>query len=128
MLSIVKESDWWEIYNLNFVFPFHSQTYVKAVNSGQEKITDLLYSADSQKQLVSSGPRVVHHSTTLHKTIDTEDTDLQCLAQSDGKLVTEKKKTFEHEEIHEEDLPESEDDGKLPLGGTIAHKVKLIVD
>lgn len=59
--------------------------------------------------MVQTGPRVVHQSTKAHKTVDTEDVDLKCLAQPDGTLVTEKKKTTEHEELFDEDLPEKDD-------------------
>lgn len=99
---------------------------MKAVNSGTENIKDLLFSAEAQQQLVSTGPRIVHQSSNLHKTIDTEDTELKCSAQADGKLVTEQKKTFEHEEVHEEDLPEGQDqpDG-LPYLGLVDHKVGI---
>lgn len=62
-----------------------------------------------QRQLVPIGPRIVHQSTKAHKIVDTEDTDLKCLAQPDGTLVTEKKKTTEHEELFDEDLPEKDD-------------------
>lgn len=102
------------------------QTYLKAVNSGQEKITDLLFNAEAQQQLVPTGPRIVHQSSNLHKTVDTEDSELKCLAQPDGKLVTEQKKTYEHEEVHEEDLPEGQEqpDG-LPYLGLVDHKASL---
>lgn len=109
----------------SYLFSFSQlQTYLKAVNSGKEKITDLLFNAEAQQQLVSTGPRIVHQSSNLHKTIDTEDTEQKCLAQPDGKLVTETKKTYEHEEVHEEDLPEGQEqpDG-LPYLGLVDHKV-----
>lgn len=96
------------------------------MNSGQEKITDLLFNEEAQKQLVPTGPRIVHQSSNLHKTIDTEDSELKCLVQPDGKLVTEQKKTYEHEEVHEEDLPEGQEqpDG-LPYLGLVDHKVRI---
>lgn len=56
-----------------------------------------------------TGPRIVHHTTKAHKTVDTEDTDLKCLKQSDGTLVTERKQTTEHEELFDEELPEKDD-------------------
>lgn len=59
--------------------------------------------------MAATGPRIVHQSTKAHKTVDTEDVDLKCLAQPDGTLVTEKKKTTEHEELFDEDLPEKDD-------------------
>lgn len=82
---------------------------MNAVNSGVENIEAALLSDDAQKALIPTGPRVVHQSTKAHKTVDTEDTDLKCLAQADGTLVTEKKKTTEHEEFFDEDLPEEDD-------------------
>lgn len=84
------------------------QAYVNAVISGKDIQAELL-SPSAQQQLVSSGPRILHQSTKAHKTVDTEDTDLKCLAQPDGTLVTEKKKTTEHEELFDEDLPEKDD-------------------
>lgn len=79
------------------------------MNSGAENLQDILSSPEVQKQLIPIGPRLIHHSTKAHKTIDTEDTDLKCLAQPDGTLVTEKKQTTEHEELFDEDLPEKDD-------------------
>lgn len=55
------------------------------------------------------GPRVVKHTTKTQKTVDTEDTDLRCLAQADVTLVTETKKTTEHEEFVDDELPENDD-------------------
>lgn len=101
-----------------------SQTYVKAVNSGAENIQDILLSTESQKQLIPTGPRLVHHSTKAHKTIDTEDTDLRCLAQPDGTLVTEKKQTTEHEELFDEDLPDK-DDNSTGSRERVEYKVSL---
>lgn len=54
-------------------------------------------------------PRIVHQSTKAHKIIDTENTNLRCLAKPDGTLVTEKENTTEHEEIVDEDLPEKDE-------------------
>lgn len=101
---------------------------MKAVNSGKEKISDLLFTAEAQQQLVPTGPRIVHQSSNLHQTVDTEDSELKCLAQADGKLVTEQKKTYEHEEVHEEDLPEGQEqpDG-LPYIGLVDHKVSHVL-
>lgn len=85
------------------------QAYVDAVNRGVENIQEALLSPSAQKQLVATGPRIVHHSTRARKTIDTEDTDLKCLAQADGTLVTEKHQTTEHEEFIDDELPEKDD-------------------
>ncbi|XP_055846479.1 uncharacterized protein LOC129912297 isoform X2 [Episyrphus balteatus] len=88
---------------------FSDEAYVNAVNSGAENIETILYSPESQKQLVPTGPRVIQQSTKGHKTIDTEDIQQRSLAQADGTLVTEKKNTTEHEEIFDEELPEKDD-------------------
>lgn len=69
----------------------------------------MLLSPEIQKQLVPVGPRLIHHSTKARKTIDTENTDLKCLAKPDGTLVTEKKQTTEHEELIDDELPEADD-------------------
>lgn len=86
------------------------QAYLKAATAGRNIHTELL-SADAQRQLqlVPHGPRVVKQATKTHKTVDTEDTDLRCLAQPDGTLVTETKKTTEHEELADAELPDSDD-------------------
>lgn len=57
----------------------------------------------------AQAPRIVHQSTKAHKTIDTDNTNLRCLAKADGTLVTEKENTTEHEEIVDEDLPEKDE-------------------
>ncbi|XP_055913998.1 uncharacterized protein LOC129947460 isoform X2 [Eupeodes corollae] len=88
---------------------FSDEAYVNAVNSGAENIETILYSPESQKQLVPTGPRIIQQSTKGHKTIDTEDIQQRSLAQADGTLVTEKKNTTEHEEIFDEELPEKDD-------------------
>lgn len=62
------------------------QAYLNAVNSGIENIQEALLSPEAQKQLASTGPRLIHHSTKARKTIDTEDTDLKYSAQPDGTL------------------------------------------
>lgn len=81
----------------------------------------MLQSSDYDKQLVSTGPRIVHQSSKSHKTIDTEGTDKRYLVQANGTLVTEKKKTTDHEEIFEEDLPEKDNES---IGSrTEIHKV-----
>ncbi|XP_055684176.1 uncharacterized protein LOC129790612 isoform X1 [Lutzomyia longipalpis] len=95
---------------------FSDEVYVKAANSGVDNIKDVLYSPESRQQLVPIGCRVVHQSAKSHKVVDTEDTDLQQRAQRDGTLVTEKKRTTEHEEIFDEDVPAEEDDDRNSTG------------
>lgn len=58
-----------------------------------------------------------------HKTIDTEDTDLKCIRQSDGTLVTEKKKRTEHEDILDEDLPDHDNQSSDSQEKILKHKV-----
>lgn len=100
-------------FNSLFLFSIpllhHTQAYVNAISSGVENIQEVLLSPEAQKQLVSFGPRLVSHTTKARKTIDTEDTDLKCLAEVDGTLVTEKKQTTEHEELVDDQLPEEDD-------------------
>lgn len=99
------------------------QAYVNAINSGVENIQEALLSPEAQKQLISTGPRLVGHTTKARKTIDTEDTDLKYSAQPDGTLVTEKRQTTEHEEFHDNELPE-EDDHSTGSRERIEQKVK----
>ena len=61
----------------------------------------------SKDHLLQVGPQIVLQTTNKHKTIDSEEIELNFLVQSDGTLVTEKKKTTEHEDIFDEDLPDS---------------------
>lgn len=98
---------------------------MKAINSGVENIEEVLLSPEVQKQLIPAGPRLVHHSTKARKTIDTENTDLKCLAKPDGTLVTEKKQTTEHEELIDDELPEA-DDNSTGSRERIDHTVSLI--
>lgn len=57
-----------------------------------------------------AGPRLVKNIVNKHKTVDSEDTELKFIRQADGTLVTEQKKTTEHEELLDEDLPDDADD------------------
>lgn len=79
------------------------------MNSGTDNLEEVLYSPENQQQLVPLGPRVVHQSIKGRKVVDTEDVQKRCLAQDDGTLVTEQKKTTEHEEFYDQDLPEKDD-------------------
>lgn len=101
------------------------QAYVNAVNSGVDNFQEIVSASDSKKSLVPAGPKIVHQSIKSRKTIDTEDTDLKCLAQPDGTLVTEKKQTTEHEVLIDEDLPE-EDDVSVGSREKIEHTVSWL--
>jgi hypothetical protein len=95
--------------NFYSLFLLHLQAYVSAVNSGSENIEKILLSPESKLQLLPAGPKLIKQSVNKHTTIDTEDTELKCIRQSDGTLVTEKKKTTEHEDIVDQDLPDGDD-------------------
>ncbi|XP_059619322.1 uncharacterized protein LOC132263537 isoform X2 [Phlebotomus argentipes] len=110
IVSREEKEELLETEDVKHLGDFSDEVYVKAANSGVDNIKDVLYSPESQQQLVPIGCRVVHQSAKSHKVVDTEDTDLQCRAQPDGTLVTEKKRTTEHEEIFDEDVPAEEDD------------------
>lgn len=81
------------------------QAYVNAIKSGVEDITKVLLTPEAQQQLAPKGPRVVHESYNVNKVIDTEDTEIKYKAQEDGTLVTEQKKTTQHEELYDDELP-----------------------
>lgn len=104
------------------------QAYVNAVNSGVEDITKVLLSSDAQKQLVAKGPRVVHESYNVNKTIDSEDTEIKYKAQKDGTLVTEQKKVTQHEELFDDELPplDSTDANQSLNVERIDHKVGIL--
>ncbi|CRK92310.1 CLUMA_CG005858, isoform A [Clunio marinus] len=83
--------------------------YVNAVNSGKKNVEQILLSPESKLQLVPLGPKLIKQTVNKHKTVDTEDTELKYIRQADGTLVTEKKKTTEHEDILDKDLPPDDD-------------------
>lgn len=58
----------------------------------------------------NSGPRLVHQSSKGRKVVDTENTHEISELQPDGRVVTEKRRTTEHEEVDEKEDP---DDGEL---------------
>lgn len=109
----------------SYLIHIFTQAYVKVINSGVENIQEALLSPEAQKQLVPTGPRIVHHSTKARKTIDTEDTDLKYSAKPDGTLVTEKIQTTEHEEFCDDELPEK-DDQSTGSRERVEHKVRCV--
>jgi hypothetical protein len=90
------------------------QAYETAVRN-QLDVREALLSASPQqyetKELVSSTPKVVHQSSRSHKVVDTEDTEELNQLQEDGRLVTETRRTTEHEEIREKEEPDDEKGG-----------------
>lgn len=96
---------------------------MNAVNSGSENIEKILLSPESKLQLVPTGPKLVKQTINKHTTIDTEDTELKCIKQPDGTLVTEKKKTTEHEDIIDKDLPDGDNQSTGSREKILNHKV-----
>lgn len=68
-----------------------------------------MFSEEAQRQLVPLGPRIVSETFKSNKVTDSEDIDTKYLAQHDGTLVTEQKKTTQHEEEHDDEIPEVDD-------------------
>jgi hypothetical protein len=85
------------------------QAYQTAVQN-QLDVREALRSAspqlDETKKVVSSTPKVVHQSSKCHKIIDTEDTEELSQLQGDGRLVTETRRTTEHEEVLDKEEPD----------------------
>lgn len=107
----------------NFFFYFFLQAYVNAVNSGSKNIEKILLSPKCKLQLIPTGPKLIKETVNKHTTIDTEDTELKCIRQSDGTLVTEKKKTTEHEDIVDKDLPDGDNQSTGSQEKILKHKV-----
>lgn len=77
---------------------FVIQVYLKAVKNNRGDLRTAL--AESSKQVVpATGPRVIQHTTRSNKVIDTENKLQKSQVQADGRIVTETKKTVEHEEV-----------------------------
>ncbi|XP_053950676.1 uncharacterized protein LOC128858430 isoform X2 [Anastrepha ludens] len=109
VISHEEIKDYLETEDVRNLGDFSDETYVKAVDSGVENLQEVLRAAENQKQLVPLGPRIIANKTKSFKTIDSEDVEKRCLLQTDGKLVTESKKTTEHEVIVDRELPEEDD-------------------
>ncbi|CAL7940503.1 unnamed protein product [Xylocopa violacea] len=96
------------------------EAYQKAVRSNRGDLRAAL--AESSKQLASqTGPRVVQHTTKSNKVIDTEKTLEKKELKPDGLIVTERKRTVEHEEIKDDEVP---DDGSDINGDDASEKRK----
>ncbi|XP_033220354.1 uncharacterized protein LOC117174981 isoform X2 [Belonocnema kinseyi] len=96
------------------------ETYLQAIRSNKGDLRIAL--AESSKQLApQTGPRVVQHTTRSSKVVDTEKTLERSELKANGQIVTEKKKTIEHEEIKDDELPE---DGKIGNGDSASETRK----
>ncbi|XP_076169395.1 chascon [Ptiloglossa arizonensis] len=88
------------------------EAYQKAVRSNRSDLRVAL--AESSKQLaLQTGPRVVQHTTKSNKVIDTEKTLEKKELKSDGLIVTERKRTVEHEEIKDDEVPDDGSDANV---------------
>ncbi|XP_073834202.1 chascon isoform X2 [Musca autumnalis] len=114
VVSHEETKNYIEVEDVQHRGDFSDEAFVKAVTSGVENVEEVLFSPESQKQLVPLGPRVVANKTKSFKTIDSEDLVKRSLAQEDGKIVTEQKKTTEHEIIVDKEL--SDDDEAKSIG------------
>ncbi|XP_043480857.1 homeobox protein 2 isoform X2 [Leptopilina heterotoma] len=84
------------------------EAYLQAIRSNKGDLRIAL--AESSKQLApQTGPRVVHHSTRSNKVVDTETTLERSELKANGQIVTEKKKTIEHEEIKDDEVPDGKE-------------------
>lgn len=88
---------------------FLFQDFIAAVHSGEQDLRTVLRerNLNGNHTVVSTGPRLVHESTKKRKVTDTEDTAAVSSVRPDGKIVTETTRTTEHEEVKDDELPES---------------------
>ena len=79
------------------------QAYLQAIRNNKGDLRIAL--ADSSKQLApQTGPRVVQHTTRSNKVVDTEKTLERSELKANGQIITEKKKTIEHEEVDKDPI------------------------
>ncbi|XP_033342738.2 chascon [Megalopta genalis] len=98
------------------------EAYQNAVKNNRGDLRAAL--AESCKQLASqTGPRVVQHTTKSNKVIDTEKTLEKKELKPDGLIVTERKRTVEHEEIKDDEVPAKED-ASVDLNGDEATETR----
>jgi hypothetical protein len=85
------------------------QAYLDAVQS-QKDIRLALRRGDdvTDSTALVRGPRVVHQSRSTHKTIDTDDAQ-ELSRVHNGGIITETRRTKDHEEVHGDHLPEGGD-------------------
>lgn len=89
---------------------FSFQDFLAAVHSGRSDLRPALNaSAEKNSLAVTTGPKVVHESTKSKKVTDIEDTSAVSSVKPDGKLVTETRRTTEHEEVKDQEVPEGEE-------------------
>ncbi|XP_073972617.1 chascon isoform X2 [Rhodnius prolixus] len=81
------------------------EAYKKAVEGGGNVENWLVLAAGTE--LASTGSKVVGHTTTKKKIIDTEDTLKKSQLVADGQVVINSSTFKEHEEINEENVPQS---------------------
>ncbi|KAL1132499.1 hypothetical protein AAG570_010454 [Ranatra chinensis] len=79
------------------------QAYRRAVESGD--VGEALVRA-AALEVAPVGPRIVGHTTRVHRVTDTEDSLKTSGVDSTGKIVTNTTTRKEHEEVREEDVPD----------------------
>nr|CAD7452996.1 unnamed protein product [Timema tahoe] len=84
--------------------------YVSAIRNKQD-VRELLLETKSGDELVTArgSSKVLHQSSKTHTTRDTEDSQKVSAVEPDGKIITETRTTKEHEEVHDEQLPDDVD-------------------
>lgn len=79
------------------------QAYLNAIQSNRAEGGDLRVALERSQglelQKTSPRGRVVHQSTKTKKVVDTEDSQHLSELQQDGRILTETRKTTEHEEV-----------------------------
>ncbi|XP_046593992.1 uncharacterized protein LOC107218688 isoform X1 [Neodiprion lecontei] len=84
------------------------EVYLKAIQTNKGDLRAAL--AESSKQVVPvTGPRVVQHTTRSNKVTDTENKLQKSQIQADGRIITETKRTVEHEEVNDDEVPDDKE-------------------
>ena len=79
------------------------QAYLNAIQNQSLEGGDLRLALEKSRglelQKTSPGGRIVHQSSKTKKVVDTEDSHQLNELQHDGRILTETRKTTEHEEV-----------------------------
>ncbi|KAL0272158.1 UNVERIFIED_CONTAM: hypothetical protein PYX00_005237 [Menopon gallinae] len=85
---------------------------MKAVKSGQSDVRQAL-ELSNRRELVASSPKIIHQSSRTKKIVDTDDRQESSEVQPDGKVITETRRTTEHEEVCDANVPDDDEvDGR----------------
>ncbi|CAG0883542.1 unnamed protein product [Cyprideis torosa] len=101
---------------------------VRALNDRTHNRLEMLRSSKidpAQSGAVSTGPRVIHQSSNMKKTIDSEDVE-EHSELVDGELRTEKTKTVYHKDIVDREVPdEGSDQEPTPVTNTHSEQQRI---